>query len=94
MRVNDHVISLYEVDGERTVWRSPWTMSRLCMQFKHRTSPVSYHRKASEGRCLGEGVQGSEHHFQFPHVGFVPQVLFEVEPLHVLVDEAEGVDAG
>jgi len=32
-----------------------------------------------------------EYQLQPPHVGFIPQVLLEVEAIHVLVDETEGV---
>jgi len=34
-------------------------------------------------------MQGNRYQFHPPHVWFVPQVLLEVEAIHVLVDEAK-----
>ena len=36
-------------------------------------------------------MQGNGYQLQPPHVGFIPQVLLEVEAIHVLVDETERV---
>ena len=39
-------------------------------------------------------MQGNKYQLQPAHVGFVPQVLPEVEAIHVLVDETERVCLG
>ena len=39
-------------------------------------------------------MHGDNHQFQPAHVGFIPQVLPEVEVIHVLVDEPERVFLG
>ena len=39
----------------------------------------------------GEGVQENIYHLQSPHIGLILQVLLEIEAVHVLVDETEGV---
>jgi len=39
-------------------------------------------------------MQENEYQLQPAHVGFVPQVLPEVEAIHVLVDETERVCLG
>lgn len=39
-------------------------------------------------------MHGNEYQFQPPHVGFLLQVLFEVEAIHALVDEPKRVCLG
>jgi hypothetical protein len=39
-------------------------------------------------------VHGNKYQFQLAHVGFIPQVLSEVEVVHILVDESERVFLG
>ena len=48
--------------------------------------------RSIRGRCLvWESAQGDEYQLQLPSIGFVPQVLFEVEAIHMLVDKSKRV---
>ena len=39
-------------------------------------------------------MQGDKYQLHLPHVGIIPQVLLEVEAIHKLVIETEGVCLG
>jgi len=75
-----------------TVWMFPWAMPRPCVRSKPQAILANCYRKASEDRwTVGEGGYGSEYQFQLPRVGFVPQILPQVEAVHIHVDETERV---
>ena len=40
---------------------------------------------------LGDGVRWNVYQLQSLYMGLIPQVLLEIEAVHVLVDETEGV---
>ena len=56
---------------------------------QHPPAVVKEHQRAYAR--YGESAQGNEYQLQFLSIGFVPQVLFEVEAIHILVDESERV---
>lgn len=40
------------------------------------------------------GVEGNKYQLQPPGIWFIPQVLFEVKAIHILIDEGERVCLG
>ena len=53
--------------------------------------PNQLSSRSIRGTTSRGGCRGSDYQFQPPHGGLIPQVLLEVQALHILIDETERV---